>query len=109
MNKEQLEKRKKTIYDFICDELYVPMKAKEIAMILSVPKEERESLREVLEILVSEGKIEISKKGKYVKAEKKYLSGTFTANQKGLLRWRGRKRIYLSLPRIPAVPFTWTR
>lgn len=83
MNKEQLEKRKKTIYDFICDELYVPMKAKEIAMILSVPKEERESLREVLEILVSEGKIEISKKGKYVKAEKKYLSGTFTANQKG--------------------------
>jgi len=39
MNKEQLEKRKKTIYDFICDELYVPMKAKEIAIILSVPKE----------------------------------------------------------------------
>ena len=29
MNKELLQERKKMIYDFICDELYVPMKAKE--------------------------------------------------------------------------------
>ena len=28
MNKELLQERKKMIYDFICDELYVPMKAK---------------------------------------------------------------------------------
>ena len=33
----QLE-RKKMIYDFICDELYVPMKAKEMAVVLGVPK-----------------------------------------------------------------------
>lgn len=35
------EKRKKLIYDFICDEFYVPMKFKEIAMLLQVPKEAR--------------------------------------------------------------------
>ena len=28
MEKEVLEKRKKVIYDFICDDLYVPMKAR---------------------------------------------------------------------------------
>lgn len=83
MDREQLEKRKKTVYDFICDDLYVPMKVKEIAVMLSVSKEEREALQEVLEELVSEGKIELSKRGKYSKAEKKYLTGIFTANQKG--------------------------
>lgn len=83
MDREQLEKRKKTVYDFICDDLYVPMKAKEIAVMLSVSKEEREALQEVLEELVWEGKIELSKRGKYSKAEKKYLTGIFTAHQKG--------------------------
>ena len=28
MNKELLQERKKMIYDFICDELYVPMRQK---------------------------------------------------------------------------------
>ena len=31
---DNFEKRKKVIYDFICDDLYVPMKLKEIAVIL---------------------------------------------------------------------------
>ena len=51
------EKRKKVIYDFICDDFYVPMKFKEIAMILQVPKEQRDELRAVLEALEQEGKI----------------------------------------------------
>ena len=34
---DNFEKRKKVIYDFICDDLYVPMKLKEIAVILQVP------------------------------------------------------------------------
>ena len=41
MEKEQLEKRKKMIYELICDELYVPMKLGEMAMLLSVPKAQR--------------------------------------------------------------------
>ena len=35
------EKRKKVIYDLICDDLYVPMKLKEIAMLLQIPREQR--------------------------------------------------------------------
>ena len=35
------EKRKKVIYDLICDDLYTPMKFKELAMLLQVPKREK--------------------------------------------------------------------
>ena len=48
---QTFEKRKKVIYDFICDDFYVPMKAKEIAAVLQVPKEQREDLRAVLDAL----------------------------------------------------------
>ena len=47
MEKTILEERKKTIYQFICDEFYVPMKAKEMAVVLSVPKSQRSELQEV--------------------------------------------------------------
>ena len=83
MDREQFEKRKKMIYELICDELYVPMKIKEMAILLSVPKEKRQELQEVLDALIAEGKIEVSKKGKYTKAEGNYITGTFTSHQRG--------------------------
>lgn len=82
MNKG-LEKKKKIVYDFICDDLYIPMKAKELAVILQVSKEQRQELREVLDALVTEGKVTISKKGKYVKGEARHLVGTYQANSRG--------------------------
>ena len=36
---QTFEKRKKVIYDFICDDLYVPMKIKEIAVVLQIPRD----------------------------------------------------------------------
>lgn len=83
MDKEILQERKKMIYQFICDELYVPMKVKEIAVILNVPKTQRGELQEVLDALVAEGKIEVSAKGKYTKSESKFLTGVFTAHPRG--------------------------
>ena len=77
------EKRKKVIYDLICDDLYVPMKLKEIAMLLQIPREQRNELKEVLEALEADGKIYISKKGKYVKGQPQYLKGIFQANLRG--------------------------
>lgn len=77
------EKRKKVIYDLICDEMYVPMKFKELAMFLQVPREQREELREVLKILETEGKIYLSKRGKYCKGEAKHLTGVYLANPRG--------------------------
>ena len=74
---------KKAIYGLICDELYVPMKAKEIAAVLNVPKSDRRDLTEVLDALVAEGKVEVSSKGKYMKSEGKFLTGVFTAHPRG--------------------------
>ena len=83
MEKTILEERKKTIYQFICDEFYVPMKAKEMAVVLSVPKSQRSELQGVLDALVMDGRIEVTSKGKYIKSEGKYLIGTFTAHARG--------------------------
>lgn len=83
MEKEQLKQRKKMIYELICDDLYVPMKIKEMAVLLSVPKEQRPELEEVLNALIADGKIEVSKKGKYRKASGNLITGTFTAHMKG--------------------------
>lgn len=80
---EIFEKRKKMIYDFICDEFYVPMKIKEFAILLQVPKEERGELKKILDALETEGKVRVSKKGKYVKGEAKSLIGTYQAHQRG--------------------------
>lgn len=80
---EIFEKRKKMIYDFICDEFYVPMKIKEFAILLQVPKEERGELKKILDSLEAEGKIRVSKKGKYVKGEAKSFVGTYQAHQRG--------------------------
>ena len=66
---QTFEKRKKVIYDFICDDFYVPMKIKEIAMVLQITKEQRKELQEVLDSLVEEGKISLSKRGKYSKGQ----------------------------------------
>lgn len=80
---QTFEKRKKVIYDFICDDFYVPMKIKEIAIVLQIPKEQRSDLKEVLDALEAEGKIYVSKKGKYAKGQAKRLTGTFQANARG--------------------------
>lgn len=77
------EKRKKVIYDFICDDLYVPMKLKEIAMVLGVPKEQKEELKKVLDTLVEDGKITLSKRGKYTKGQTKRFTGVFQAHPRG--------------------------
>ena len=77
------EKRKKVIYDFICDDMYVPMKVKEMAIVLNIPKEERRKLKEILNSLVEDGLIHVSKKGKYTKGAGERLTGVFTSNPRG--------------------------
>ena len=83
MEKRLLEDRKKMIYEFMCSDLYVPMKIKELAVLLGVPRDERGDLEQVLAELVKEQKIEVSKRGKYTKTEGKHLCGIFTGNVRG--------------------------
>ena len=77
------EERKQKIYRFMQDGLYVPMKQKEIAAVLQIPREERDELRKILEALTEEGKITVSKRGKYSLSKEIRLTGVFRANLKG--------------------------
>ena len=60
--------RKKMIMDLLSSKNYVPMRAKDMAMLLQIPKNQRYELAEVLEDLVKEGKADILAGGKYQKA-----------------------------------------
>lgn len=80
---QTFEKRKKLIYDFICDEFYVPMKLKELAILLQVPKDQRKELKAIMDSLETEGKVHVSKKGKYTKGEAKRIVGTYQAHARG--------------------------
>lgn len=83
MTGEQLVKRKAMLLTLFEDPAYVPMKLKEIAILLDVPKEQREDLKEVLDTLLSEGKIGISQKGKYGKPDLGSVAGVFFGHPKG--------------------------
>ncbi len=83
MDKTLMEERKQIILDVIHSDLYIPMKLKELAIILNVPKDERDELKEVLDELILEGKIGISKKGKYGMPSENILVGKYEGTPKG--------------------------
>ena len=79
------DKRKKVLLDLMGEEFYVPMKEKELAVMLQVSKEDRAELNKILNELLAEGKISITKKGKFIKAKHsdKEIIGTFISHPKG--------------------------
>ena len=81
--KKSFEEHRQIILDLMNDELYVPMKEKELAIILQVEPEDRAELKAVLNSLLAEGRIAISKRGKYTKQDVKPITGTFISHQKG--------------------------
>jgi len=79
MNKERL-------MEVFKNKEYKPMKAKELAILLDIEKSKREEFSDILLELVKEGKIDVSKKGKYFLPEKDnsdYIIGEFIGNQRG--------------------------
>ena len=92
-------KKEELILNFMKESSYFPMKQKEIAQILSVPKEEREEFYNILIKLEKDGKIEKTKKGKYQRINSKYIKGVFRLNQKGfgfVEQGADKKDIYIS-------------
>lgn len=83
MEEQTLKERKDVLLALMSEKSYVPMKIKELAILLDIPKERRGELSEVLDALMAEGKIGVSKKGKYAKAESFALTGIFSANPRG--------------------------
>lgn len=84
---EQIEKeykeRKKKVLDVIYAPNYQPLKQKELGYLLGVPSEQRKEFVRILKDLIKEGKIQVTKRGKYKKSERETKTGVFTCNQRG--------------------------
>lgn len=80
---DELLERKKRILQVIQDEHYKPLKQKELAFLLQVSQEDRESFRELLAQLVKEGKVILTKRGKYQSVSDLTKVGMYTGNPKG--------------------------
>ncbi len=78
-----MEEKKQKILNLMKDKDYVPMKAKEIAMIMKVPKNEYNKFLEILGELELEMKIQKNKKNRFRILETTYYDGIYRKNQKG--------------------------
>lgn len=79
-----MEEQKEKILNFISEEAYVPMKAKQIAEIMSVPKNQYSEFTQILKELTLEYKIKVNKKGKYSLVDaQKYKKGKLRINERG--------------------------
>ena len=79
-----MEENRKIILNFMRNEQYVPMKAKDMAFILGVPKQKYAEFREILDELEREFKVQQSKKGKYMLVDESiYKTGVLRLNSKG--------------------------
>ncbi len=94
-----MEEREKLILDFMKDKQYVPMKAKEMASILEVPKEDYREFTLLLAKLEKEYFIQKSRKGKYsLIEEERFQKGIFHANEKGFgfVQIKDKEEIYIA-------------
>ena len=78
-----MKEKEEKILEFMRDTDYVPMKAKEIAMLMRVPKTEYNEFLEILGNLELELKIQKNRKNRYRISEKVYYAGVYRKNQKG--------------------------
>lgn len=83
VDQEVHDSRKVMLSGLMNEPAYKPMKIKELAILLDIPKERRAELKAVLDALLGEGKISISEKGKYGKTDIFAVTGTFCGNAKG--------------------------
>ena len=61
----EFEKQKHFLMDVFKSQAYIPMKKKDLEILLDVPKDKRAEFAMVLDELVGQGQVEITKRGKY--------------------------------------------
>lgn len=77
------EERKESIAAYIGSKEYKPLKFREMAGLLQVPKEDREEFRLILEELLRDGRIILDQQGRYKKISDNILVGVFSGTQRG--------------------------
>jgi len=83
MDNMKFEEKRKMLMEFFTDNEYKPMRFRDIAAILQVPKKSRDELRELLDSLVSQGSIFMDEKGRYQIPGDNVKTGIFSGTQKG--------------------------
>ena len=94
------KERKQVIIDMMKNPQYVPMKIKEMMMILQVPSADRDELEDILGELISEGKVIRTKRGKFaIPQTYNLVAGSFQGHPKGfgflVLDEEGEKDIFI--------------
>ena len=84
------KERKQVIIELMKNEFYVPMKEKELAIMLQAAPSDRAELKKALDELLAEDKIQVSKRGKYSlfdpktnQGKEERLFGIFISNSRG--------------------------
>lgn len=78
-----MEEQEQKVLNLIKDKEYAPMKAKEIAIVMGVPKNEYNDLLRILGNLEMKMKIQKNRKNQYKPVEEIYYDGLYRKNQKG--------------------------
>lgn len=81
---EIMQARKERILAYIKSEGYLPMKRKDLRVMLEVPSEDRPAFEELLQQLLDEGSIFETRKGKILSTQALQMAkGTFTGHARG--------------------------
>lgn len=76
-------RKKEMVLALLKDEQYRPMRFREMAGLLQVPKSDRGELNEILNILINEEKVAVDAEGRYILAAPKNFVGIFQGSDKG--------------------------
>ncbi len=79
----KMNDRKEKILNYIKSKEYLPLKFEEMAAVLCVPEEDFDKFSRILDELVSEGRIKLSKKKRYQLSDNEILCGTLLCNAYG--------------------------
>lgn len=81
-NDKIFDNRKAMILEFMESSLYVPMRIKDLSALMMVPKDEKKEFRAVVDSLIEEGEISVSRRG-LLKLSPPKITGTFEAHAGG--------------------------
>ncbi len=83
IEKEVIEEKKRMLEDFFDSKEYKPMRFKDIAGLLQVPRDAKNDLKEILDQMISQGKLMLDQQGRYKVPGDNVKVGTFSGTQRG--------------------------
>lgn len=83
MDRTLLEIKKQLVLSMMEDKKYKPLRFKELIVIMQVPKDEKQDLKEVLDSLIHDGKVMLDTKSRYKLSNANLKVGTFSGTQRG--------------------------